>query len=162
MAWRLRFSKAERFVVCTSLERTASLEQPCSTREEFNDRMIALGDVLGALSIPVSFFEAEPGSDKWRSLRKLRAALLKHVSDDVLRTRAIDAVDHLRKANDLRVGTAHGGSTARADAEKAARALGIVLYPGDSWDNSWDQLRARVTEALGVISAALREPEGAM
>jgi hypothetical protein len=60
MAWRLRFPKADRLVVLPSLESAASLEQACSTREEFNDRVINLADVLGALRIPDDLFDREP------------------------------------------------------------------------------------------------------
>ena len=159
MAWRLRFPQADRLFVSPSLESTVNLEQACSTREEFNDRVINLADVLGALRVPDNLFDPEPESAKWRSLRRLEGVLKKCVLDDVRRTRAIEGVAMLRKTNDLRIGTAHGGHTARAAAEIAARTLGIALYPHETWAHTWDQLRARVTDALYAISSALREPK---
>lgn len=121
--------------------------------------MINLADVLRALRVPDDLFDPEPGSDTWRSLKRLEGVLKKCVLDDVRRTRAIQGVAMLRKTNDLRTGTAHGGHTARADAEIAARTLGIALYPHETWAHTWDQLRARVTDALNAIISALREPQ---
>lgn len=159
MAWRLRFPKAGRLVVAPSLESAASLERPCSTREEFNSRVISLADVLGALHVPDDLFAPEPESNKWRSLKRLEAVLKEHVLDDASRTRAIEGVGALRKANDLRIGSAHGGHAARTAAEIAARTLGIAFYPYETWARTWDQLRACMTDALSAISTALREPQ---
>ena len=64
MAWRLRFPKADRLVVPPSLESAASLERACSTREEFNERVMNLADVLGGLRVPHDLFDPELESDK--------------------------------------------------------------------------------------------------
>jgi hypothetical protein len=158
MAWRLRFAGAGSLVVMPGTQAIAALELGCASREEFGDRIIALGDVLGAMRVSSSLFDPEPECDKWRSLKRLDGALKKNVADSATVARACDGIDILRAANDLRAGVAHGGYKARADSGKAERTLRIPFYPRTSWAETWNQLRARVAEALGLIAVALREP----
>ena len=73
------------------------------------------------------------------------------------RARAIEAVQKLRAANNLRVGAAHGASSARERRLKAQTTLAIQFYPDATWGETWNQLRARVTDALSEITAALRQ-----
>jgi hypothetical protein len=50
-AWRVRFGKSQALVGLASATSIAALERDCATGQDFADRVIALGDVLSALSI---------------------------------------------------------------------------------------------------------------
>ena len=154
-AWRLLFRK-DHLVVMPSVASIAALERDCVTEQDFNDRVIALGDVLAAFAIPAELLN---GSNKKveGSLTRLEMVLKKQVADDAHRARAIEAVQKLRAANNLRVGAAHGASSARERRLKAQTTLAIQFYPDATWGETWNQLRARVTDALSEITAALRQ-----
>jgi hypothetical protein len=156
-AWRLRFRKADRLVTSPSVENAGSLERACVTREEFGNRIIALADMLAALQ-PDSVLDAATLDKVKGSLSRLEVAINQNIVDLARRSRAIDGVNLLRAANDLRAGVAHGGYKARAAAVNAERGLGVTFYPNESWGRTWDHVRARVTEALSWIAAVLREP----
>lgn len=154
--WRLRFKDAGRLVMTPSIERAASLERECVTREQFGERVIALADVLAAFK-PESVLDSAALDEHKGSLARLRAALSLHIRDQVQLSSALHAIDILRAANNLRLGVAHGGYRARSAGATAEVVLGIRLYPEGSWHVAWNDLRSRVTEALSVIAGVLRE-----
>ncbi len=88
---------------------------------------------------------------------RLGAALRLNITDRAQLSRALDALDILRAANDLRSAVAHGGYRARSASATAEVFLGIRLYPEGSWRTTWNDLRSRVTEALNLIAGVLRE-----
>jgi len=157
-AWRLRFGKSQALVGLASATSIAALERDCATDQDFGDRVIALGDVLSALSISDSLLDGGEGEQPQGSLNRLQAALKNHVADDAHQTRALEGVRTLRDANSLRSGTAHGGFKARESRIKAQTSLDIRFYPDATWPDTWNQLRARLTEALSAIASAVRDP----
>jgi hypothetical protein len=60
-AWRLRFGKSQALVGLASATSIAALERDCATDQDFADRVIALGDVLSALSISDSLLDGGEG-----------------------------------------------------------------------------------------------------
>ena len=152
--WGLRFGKNQALVKLPSTISIADLERNCSTHEEFLARLIALADVLGAMSIPDVLVNQEKIDG---SLNRLEAALRKNVLEESDRDSALAALPVLRAANALRRAAAHGGGTARVDRVRAEQTLRIAYYPDVSWNEVWNQVRARAVEALTSITSALRK-----
>jgi hypothetical protein len=155
--WRLRFGRSQRLLVMPSVQSIASVELDCTTRGDFTQRLIALGDILGGLAVSNHLFDPEQGSDRWLSLRRLEAVLNKCINDEASRARGLGGVAMLRSVIALRDGSAHGGSTARLAAAKAERELGINLFPNESWIYTWNLLRSRITEAVYLIAGVIRD-----
>ena len=152
--WRLRFGKSQALIKLPSAGSMADLERSCSNREDFVGRLISLADVLGAISIADSLVD-EKKTDG--SLNRLEDALKRNISDELDRDSALAALPVLRATNALRRAAAHGGGTARVDRVRAEQTLKIAHYPDVSWNEEWNQLRARVVESLEAITAALRK-----
>src|SRR5216683_81193 len=109
-------------------------------------------------ALAVILLEGGEGEQPQGSLNRLQAALKNHVADDAHQTRALEGVRTLRDANSLRSGRAHGGFKARESRIKAQTGLDIRFYPDATWPDTWNQLRARLTEALSAIASAVRDP----
>lgn len=155
-AWRLQFGKSQPLVGIPSAASIAALERDCANDQDFADRVIALGDVLGALLIPDSLVGGDSDGQTPGSLNRLETVLKQHIADNAHRTHALEGLRILRAANNLRTGAAHGGFRAREARTRAEASLSIRFYPHATWSDTWNQLRARLTEALSAIAAALR------
>lgn len=154
--WRLRFGKKHALVKLPSATSMANLERDCSSREEFQTRLIALADVIGAMNISDTLLGQNKDKEEG-SLNRLEAALLEALPEGEDRQSAMKAISLLRAANALRRAAAHGGSGARTERVRAEEALKIAHYPDVSWKEVWDQLRARMVEALTTIASVLRK-----
>jgi hypothetical protein len=122
------------------------------TEEEFQGRVIALADVLSAFEIRETLIDDEKTKG---SLDRLEFVLKRNINDEADREAALAGLAKLRAANKLRRAAAHG--PAKAERISAERALGISFYPQTTWQDVWNQLRARVAQAVGNITVALRK-----
>jgi hypothetical protein len=79
-AWRLRFKPGQPLVVSPGAISMGALERECDTMQDFNDRLIALGDVLGVLQVPDCVFDpVNLPKDRRGSLNRIQGALGEHV-----------------------------------------------------------------------------------
>jgi hypothetical protein len=89
------------------------------------------------------------------SLNRLEFVLRRNINDEADREAALAGLAKLRAANKLRRAAAHGA--AKADRVSAERTLGITFYPQTTWQDVWNQLRARIAQALENITIGLRK-----
>lgn len=152
--WRLRFGKSRALVKLSSATAMANLEMNCLTQEQFQARLVALGDVFQAMDIPPDLVDDKQVVG---TLNRLKAAIQKTLQDDADRQLALDAIDVLHAAIALRRTAAHGGAKTRVESLNAQQKLAINYYPHASWSDTWDQLRARIAGTLGTIATSLRK-----
>jgi hypothetical protein len=150
--WRLRFGRDGALVKLPSATSIANLERDCSTEEEFQGRVIAFADVLSAFEIRETLVN---GQKIEGSLNRLEFVLRRNINDEADREAALAGLAKLRAANKLRRAAAHGA--AKADRVSAERTLGITFYPQTTWQDVWNQLRARIAQALENITIGLRK-----
>jgi hypothetical protein len=139
--WELRTDK--KLWGATRLANAAALSFGCSTMEEFNSRLSALGDLLGQIEVP---------NQSGERLQRLEHRLHELVPA-ASHARIDRAVATLRAARRLRAGAQH--DDAAAGAIDAFAVLGL-RYPPADWQGAWDQIRSRITEAFDAIREELQ------
>jgi hypothetical protein len=141
-AWRVVPQHHAHLVVMPSPERSASLAFNATSREEYLERISAIGDVLKSLNVPKG--GAQRGG---HALERLRAYLFAVLALES-RPRVTEALDRLDLVRRIRNGGGH--AEAEPDALLAYRSLGIVL-PIRDWDAAWETVRSRTIEALDAL-----------
>jgi hypothetical protein len=141
-AWRVAIGTKEHLVVLPSPERAAALAFDAGTREEYLERVSALGDVLKSLSVPAG--GAQKGG---HALGRLRAYLTAKLSPES-HSRVADALDRLDQVRDIRNGGGH--AEAEPAALRAYRSVGVEV-PITDWGGAWKILRQVTIEALDSI-----------
>lgn len=140
--WRLMMGPTEHLVVLPSAERTASLTYDAGNREEFLERVSALGDVLKSLKVP------KGGKQKGgHALTKLRAFLAWKLPEEA-HDRVDSALDQLGYVVDIRNSGGHAEAEPKAIA--AWRSLGISP-PIVDFPQAWNVVRATTVAAFDAI-----------
>lgn len=80
--WRLRFGGNRALVKLSSATAMANLEMTCLTQEQFQARLVALGDVFQAMDIPPDLVDDKQVSG---TLNRLKAAIQKTLQDEAER-----------------------------------------------------------------------------
>jgi hypothetical protein len=141
-AWRVLHGRGTHLVELPGPERTISLALDCATREEFVDRIGALGDLLKNLRVPSG------GQQKGgHALERLRAYLTWKLPPESQETLAgaLDQLDHIRV-----IRNATGHEAAESDGARAYRALGIS-FPVTDWPGAWRSIQAEATVAFDSV-----------
>ena len=139
--WELRTHK--KLWGPTRLANAAALSYDCSTVEEFNSRLSALGDLLAQIDLP------NQTGGRLDRLEKRLHDLVPSPSHG----RIDDAIAAMRAARRLRAGSQH--DDAAVGAIDAFALLG-VKYPPADWQVAWDQIRIRMVEAFDAIREELQ------
>jgi hypothetical protein len=141
-AWRVAIGTKEHLVVLPSPERAAAIAFDAGTREEYLERISALGDVLKSLNVPAG--GAQKGG---HALERLRAYLTAKLSPES-HGRVADALDRLGQVREIRNGGGH--AEAEPAALRAYRSLGVPV-PITDWGRAWSTVRDVTIEALDAI-----------
>jgi len=141
-AWRIAIATKEHLVVVSSPERTATLAFDAGTREEYLERISALGDILKSLNVPAG--GAQKGG---HALERLGAYLTAKLPAES-HSRVADALDRLDQVRHIRNGGGH--AEAEPAALRAYRSLGIEV-PITDWGGAWNILRQLTIEALDAL-----------
>jgi hypothetical protein len=152
-AWRLWKGKKQPLFQVKSTRGSAELALSCTTRDECMSRLTALADTLKSMTIPDDLLLEKdrqvPGD---QTFTRLLACLKPHLEEADYQP-CEQAVGVLRAVNGVRTAFQHSG---------AARELPIILeklaisYPPPSWGETWDRIRAKTVEALGIIRETVR------
>jgi hypothetical protein len=143
--WRLVF-KTKLFEL-RGAERIASLESGASSREEFEARLSAVGDLLRGTNTAVS---KQPGRrTRGQRLPAIRSALAAKLDSDEYE-RAVELLEAVLALRDSR----QHGAAAHGSVE-AARRLGLI-YPVPDGQVAWTTTSAQLVAAFSEIAAALR------
>ncbi len=152
LVWRLRFDKGKHLTSFPEAANVVALETDCSTSEQFEKGLSALADTFKHFKIdPALFAPKEFRGDQ--TLGQLEEVLRKQLDPPEYQG-AKKAIDILRATNNLRAAAQH--SKTRFNKFEELQALGIQYYPDVGWKETWNQLRAKVVEALYSISTGLK------
>ncbi len=139
-AWRVMEGRESQLVFLPSPERAASLAFDVATREEYLDRLSALGDVLKSINVP-------PGVSGKTPLTRLRAYLEGKLPRES-HERLGDAFDRLWHVTNIRNGGTHAESEPLA--LEGYKVLGIT-YPVTSPGEAWNGIRIATIQAIDII-----------
>ena len=134
----------------------ARLTHPCGSVDEFDSRLSALADLLGAMKVPLEgAAEKQEMARQEKSLARLRRRLTSDMDAETF-TRVSDAIHDLQAAVRTRAGGQHFGVTS----ELASRfgRLGVT-YPPQDWGAAWETIRARCATAINTIREGLQAAE---
>lgn len=152
--WRLAFGRS--LLRIRSAESVAGLVLPCSTREEFAQRLSELADLIKLLQIADDLLpDNKKTLTKSETLNRLKAALVQRVGEEEAKL-AEEAIRTLHAINKAR--WAHQHSAASRDLIEALTDLGID-YPIEDYGQAWDAVRTRTVESLSVIRKVVRSGE---
>lgn len=122
-------------------EAAAKCALGCATRDEFDSRLSAVGEILAHIRLP--------GSDGYRQLIDLERGLPRQLPPEAA-TRAEQAVVDLRRLFSLRAWGQHSGEGPANRARAAMNRIGIQL-PTNDWDLAWRQVQAFAVAALNAL-----------
>lgn len=144
--WRPAFSRP--LLRLRSAESVAGLVLPCSTREEFAQRLSELADLIKLMEIPDDLLPDEKKTlNKGETLNRLGAVLALKFGGE--QTGASDgAIEILQAINKARWAFQHSGAS--RDLPVALAELGIT-YPIVDYGQAWDAVRAQAVESLSAI-----------
>lgn len=152
--WRLAHGGSEHLLGQMATTHAAGLALPAANRDDFKSRVNDLTDTLDNLKVP-----ATPPADgssappREATLGRLKAYLEAKIGpDEAAVARIAQAVDTLKRINDVRNSLQHSRAAPKLPA--AFAALGID-YPPD-WPVAWDSIRARAVEALIALRDEVR------
>lgn len=149
--WRLAFGRP--LLRFRSAEAVAGLVLPCSTREEFAQRLSELADLIKLMDISDDLLpEDKKALNKSETLNRLRAVLALKFSEE--QTAASDgAIRTLQAINKTRSALQHSGAS--RDLPVALAELGMT-YPIEDYGTAWDAVRAQAVESLSTIRKVVR------
>lgn len=150
--WRLAFDK-KHLLQMHSAKDVAGIAQPCSSRTDFEERVIDLADLISNLQVDETALPTGlTDEQKQGSLNRIEYALRLRLSNDSFeRTRS--ALTVLRRVQTIRNGFGHSGAAKKLPA--AFSDLGLP-YPPPSWGGAWDLLRSQVIRALAHLRDEVR------
>jgi len=136
-AWR-----SPRLIAVKSLSAASALKMTVTTEADFHDAMSSLGAVVEQLNAPAS---PDPQD---RSLSKLKHWLTTRLAmQPESLQRAVDAVERIGQAVELRNGRQHGGEKRGARARVQLGLPEVIMDFGQAWD----VVRAQVATAFDTI-----------
>jgi hypothetical protein len=130
---------------------SARLAQSCETRADFEANMSALADLMKRMAIADSLLPEGSEIPADHTFDRLGAVLDSRLGQEAAES-ARREIDVLKAVNGVRVALQHGKSDLLS---KALTTLGLSLSP--DWKETWDAVRARVSQAVTVIRAELQE-----
>lgn len=151
--WRLAH-RSEHLLGQVATAHAAGLALPAANRDDFKSRVNDLTDTLDNLKVPAARpADGSSGPPREATLGRLKAYLEVELGpDESAVARTSQAVDTLRKINDIRNALQHSRAAPKLPA--AFAALGIA-YPPD-WPAAWDGVRVRAVEALIALRDEVR------
>jgi hypothetical protein len=149
-SWRLAFGRP--LVVVRTVAGTADITEPCSNREEFQSRLSAVGELLKAIDVSDDLLKSGDTIPKDLSLARLRSCLSSRLEEEELE-RAEGAADVLFASTRVRAGLQHEDAAAELPSRLAQ--LGVAFPPAD-WGDAWEEVRSRLTAAVGDIAEVVR------
>lgn len=152
VAWRLAFGRRRRLLNLRSVASTADLEQPVSSRTDFQTWVERVADVFSNMRIDEDLVPEDVDDAAARgSLNRMQTALAKELRD-AESARAL--VEPFRQVNGLRTALTHSGRAAELPGR--ASALGVGWPPTD-WAKAAAIIRAAVVEAARALQRQLVE-----
>jgi hypothetical protein len=143
LAWRVTFGRA--LLRLRSVSDATGLLVPCASRADVQSRLSDLADILKRFDIPDELLDAKDRDTRADStLVRMEALLRAKLEQDDFEA-AKRSTDMLKAVARARAGLQHSGATGELPPKLAA--LGVA-YPPTDWASAWDEIRARVTEAL--------------
>jgi hypothetical protein len=133
---------------------SAKLAFACTTSDEFDSRISALGEVLNRIRI--KDFEAYGATTKDGGLERLSKCLISKLPSES-HDRTTAAIQTLKDIVRIRAGAQHTG--AAADAAKRYARLGVG-YPPLNLTRAWQDLSSRAIEALDAVREEIQATAG--
>lgn len=150
--WRLAH-RSEHLLGQVATSHAAGLALPAGNRDDFKSRVNDLTDTLDNLRVPAARSASGSSPPREATLGRLKAYLEGEFgADEAAIARVGQAIDTLRKINDVRNALQH--SRAAPKLPLAFVALGLP-YPPD-WPAAWDGVRAIAVDALIALRDEVR------
>jgi hypothetical protein len=148
--WKQAFGAA--LIQLRSVEKTTALAVTCANQDEFRARLGDLHELFKLMEVVERLLPADKQGQLHRAptFDRMEASLSARISDEVDRDRVVDAIGDLRALSKVRNNLTHGGSELVAALDR----LGIT-YPISDHGKAWDRIRAKITEGLTTIRAAV-------
>lgn len=139
-------------VQAPDLESAATLMGEVRTKDDFNQRLLALCSIIAHLKVPAV---PEGGSkrgtqERAGTLNALQYWLDRYLQDQSSCDRVDTALGALRDCVHLRNLAGHMNQATRAKAVKSQRRLGLPEFISD-WPDAWQTVQERAASALDVI-----------
>lgn len=151
LAWRVTFGRA--VLRLRAVSEATGLLIPCATRADVQSRLSDLADILKRFDIPDELLDAKDrGTRADSTLVRMETLLRARLEQDDFEA-AKRAIDALKAVARVRAGLQHSGATDELPAKLAA--LGVI-YPPSDWASVWDEIRARITEALRELARIIQ------